>query len=268
MKSPYTESCRRDNISSVFLFSRSPIAFLLEQYEVRPILFGFLFFMVIYSFSDTSKVKVCIIGAGIVGLSVALKLTEAYGSSVDITVTAELFTQQTTSYGSGGLWEPYAILGTPDEDLNRWGKEAFNHFRDEHVKTTCLQSGVQLLTCYTLLEEHQDDTPPSWSDIVYNFSKLSKHDLEKMKIPSKYTKGYTFGTYVIDQKYYLQYIMKKLQGFGVRFVQRKINNLSEIINDKSCGGYDCVINCCGLGAYSLLNDQSMYPIRGQVLRVK
>lgn len=140
---------------------------------------------------------------------------------------------------------------------------AFEHFRDEYVKPTCEKAGVQLMTAYNLFEEHQDDTPPSWSDIVFNFQRLTQEDIRKMGLPSRFVKGYTFGTYVVDQKYYLQYITKLLEEAGVKFVQRKVTNISDVTSD-----YECVINCCGLGSYSVANDKDMYPIRGQVLRVK
>jgi glycine/D-amino acid oxidase-like deaminating enzyme len=55
--------------------------------------------------------KVAVIGAGVVGLSVAIKLKEEFGSAVDVTIIAETFFQGTTSFGSGGFWEPYAIAG-------------------------------------------------------------------------------------------------------------------------------------------------------------
>lgn len=119
------------------------------------------------------------------------------------------------------------------------------------------------MSVYTLLEEHQDGNPPAWKDIVYNFQLLTNEDLRRMGLPAKYVKGYTFGTFVVDQKYYLQYITKYLQVRGVKFVQQKLNNLSDVYSD-----YECVINCCGLGSYSVANDKEMYPIRGQVLRVR
>ena len=56
--------------------------------------------------------QVIIIGAVIVGLSTAYRLRQIYSEKdVRITVMADSFLQQTTSYGSGGLWEPYAIEG-------------------------------------------------------------------------------------------------------------------------------------------------------------
>ena len=60
--------------------------------------------------------NVAIIGAGTIGLSVAenlLKEVSMLGcpSELKITIIAEYFYDKTTSYGSGGLWEPYQIAG-------------------------------------------------------------------------------------------------------------------------------------------------------------
>lgn len=154
--------------------------------------------------------------------------------------------------------------GTPDELINYWGKVAFDHFRDLYNGPDGAASGVQLMTTYQLLEAHQDDTPPSWHEIVYNFQPLTTADLRSMDVPPKYTKGYSFGTFVVDQKYYLQYITKILKSNGVNFVQQRVNGLSDPI----LHGYDCVVNCTGLGAKEFLSDNEMYPIRGQVLRIK
>lgn len=183
---------------------------------------------------------------------------------MNVTIIAEAFLNQTTSFGSGGLWEPYQIAGTPDELVNEWGKFAFDHFLQLFRSEDAAEAGVQLLTAYNVLEEHQDLTPPSWQDIVFNFKQLEEADLIQMGLPKKYVKGFTFGTLVITQKYYMQYLTRILRERHVCFEQRKISSLDEF-ND---GVYDVVINCTGLGAAVLLDDQEMYPIRGQVLRVR
>ena len=67
------------------------------------------------------KKHIAIIGAGTVGLSVALKLLETYDhETIQITIIAAEFLSQTTSYGSGGLWEPYQIAGTSESKINEW----------------------------------------------------------------------------------------------------------------------------------------------------
>ena len=55
--------------------------------------------------------NIVIIGAGVVGLSCAHQILAKLGDNVHITVISEGFTNQTTSFGSGGLWEPYQIAG-------------------------------------------------------------------------------------------------------------------------------------------------------------
>ena len=47
----------------------------------------------------------------------------------------------------------------------------------------------------------------------------------------------------------------------VRFVQKRLRNLDELIHEE----YDFVINCTGVGARFLVNDTNIRPISGHVL---
>jgi hypothetical protein len=62
-----------------------------------------------------------------------------------------------------------------------------------------------------------------------------------MEIPSTYTTGFSFGTFVVDPKYYLRFEMNKLKSRGVRMIQKRVNNISELFNQ----GYDVIVNCSG-----------------------
>jgi len=119
------------------------------------------------------------------------------------------------------------------------------------------------MTAYQICEEHQCLEEPSWRDIVFHYTLLTNDDLRSMGLPSSYVKGYSFGTFVVDQKYYMQYLTNKLNGYGVTFVQQRLQSIDEIADN-----FDCVINCSGLGSAALVADGDMYPIRGQVLRIK
>lgn len=46
-------------------------------------------------------------------------------------------------------------------------------------------------------------------------------------------------------------------------LQHKVENLQELCGQK----YDAVINCSGVQARNLVDDSSVQPVRGQVLRV-
>ena len=150
--------------------------------------------------------------------------------------------------------------------MNRWGKVAWDHFLELYYSDECGEAGVQLLPLYQLFTAEQEVITPSWADIVFNFTHLSADEVKKLRLPGNFNKAWTFNTLVIEQKYYLSWMMKRLEILGVKFKQRKVASLDEFVDQ----GYDAVINCAGLGSYELIKDDKsqMYPIRGQVLRIK
>ncbi len=60
--------------------------------------------------------KVCVVGAGIIGISTAVSILEST-PNVEVTVLAEKFSPDTTSSGIGGLWFPYLAEKTPQESI-------------------------------------------------------------------------------------------------------------------------------------------------------
>jgi glycine/D-amino acid oxidase-like deaminating enzyme len=206
-----------------------------------------------------------------VGLSQALRIKEELGTEAEVTLIADKFLSETTSCGSGGLWEPYQIAGTPDEKVNVWGKVAFDHFLELLHGPDAARAGVQLLTAYNLMQQQDTYVEPSWKDIVFNFRKLEAVDLAQMGFPARFTQGFTFGTLVIEQRLYMDWLMNLLRSkWGVTFRQQRIESLEEFTSPSGEGAaFDIVINCTGIGAGKLLGkEDDVYPIRGQVLRVK
>lgn len=62
--------------------------------------------------------KIAIIGAGVVGLSSAVKIAEYVKTNgdIDVCLLSETFSPDTTGDGSAGLWGPYLISDTaPDK---------------------------------------------------------------------------------------------------------------------------------------------------------
>jgi len=229
--------------------------------------------------SGPPPTRIAIIGAGTVGLSVALAALEDLPrqvGSIELTIIAEHFLEETTSYGSGGLWEPYQIAGTPEEQVNEWGRVSFQHFLSLLHGPEAGRAGVQLLTAYSLFEQGMDTSVPSWKDIVFNYTELDAANVAQMGLPPRFVAAHSFGTLVIEQKYYMQYLMNELSsasasGGGrvkVSYVHKRIDSLQDFV-DQHHLQYDAIVNCTGLGAGKLLGkEEDTYPIRGQVLRVK
>ncbi|XP_020631851.1 D-amino-acid oxidase-like isoform X1 [Orbicella faveolata] len=74
--------------------------------------------------------------------------------------------------------------------------------------------------------------------------------------------GYSFRTLFFNGKQYNPWLLERFQRLGGSVVKKTIHSLDEL-----AGLYDVVVNCSGMRARELVNDLSMDPVRGQVLRV-
>jgi D-amino-acid oxidase len=61
--------------------------------------------------------KIVVIGAGVNGLSAAVKLAEHFYNSAQVTLISDELTPNTTGDGSAGLWGPYLCGDTPEEKI-------------------------------------------------------------------------------------------------------------------------------------------------------
>lgn len=55
------------------------------------------------------KYNIAVLGAGAVGLSTAINIKKAFPNA-NVTIIAEKFHQDTTSYGAGGIFKPSTEL--------------------------------------------------------------------------------------------------------------------------------------------------------------
>lgn len=145
-------------------------------------------------------VRCAVIGAGVVGLSVATQLQDQLstaGCPATVTVMAESFCENTTSYGAGGFWEPYQVGGTPDELINRWGEFSYRQFLRLHTSPHAAEAGIQLFPAHFLFEESEMPyVIPCWKDAVINFKELTPADLRTLALPEKFVGGFSFLTAV------------------------------------------------------------------------
>ena len=62
------------------------------------------------------KNKVCVIGAGIIGLPTAVHIIEGI-PDVEVTIISDKFSPETTGDGAAGWWEPYLPGDNPPERM-------------------------------------------------------------------------------------------------------------------------------------------------------
>lgn len=100
-----------------------------------------------------------------------------------------------------------------------------------------------------------------YRDLVPNFRRLQGKELDKLGGPWRY--GCFHSTVVIEPRIYMKYLTDQFEKAGGIIKTQTVERMSDLKND-----YTIVVNCTGLGSMKLVGDQSMAPVRGQLVRVR
>lgn len=195
------------------------------------------------------KKSILVLGAGVSGLSTGITLLKA---GYLVTVWAKDLPPNTTSNQAAAIWWPY--LCYPREKAIPWAKSSLRFFKEHLLPDPA--SGCALTMVHDLQEQPVDN--PWWADAVDNWRKI-----DKAKLPVGYVDGYEVESIVIDTSVYMQYLVNWFKQLGGELIQREVNDIQQ-----GFAFSDMIINCTGLGSRSLVNDQSVYPVRGQIVRVR
>lgn len=189
--------------------------------------------------------NVLVIGAGVSGLSCALRLLQA-GHYVDIW-TREL-PQDTTSTVAAALWFPY--LAEPAKRVLPWSASTYTELvrLTEHPET-----GVIMRDGYEIFRQRQAEEP-WWRSAVPSYRRASADEL-----PSGFVDGNFASVPVIDMSIYLGWLEREVRAHGAMFTQRSVGDITD-----ADGVADVVVNCTGLGAREVSHDFEVYGVRGQV----
>jgi len=188
-----------------------------------------------------------VVGAGVIGLTTAIRLQEA-GFAVRI-VTRER-PADTTSAVAAAVWYPYEVH--PRSRVVPWSqatREALTPLADDP------STGVMMTTFVELFDTPVDD--PWWKSAVPSFRRATGDDLKP-----GYVDGYVIDVPLMEPATYLPYLEQRFTNGGgmIGLVPGGIDDLRTL-------DAPLIVNCTGLGARTLCDDEAVYPIRGQVVRV-
>ncbi len=184
------------------------------------------------------------VGAGVVGLTCAVRLLEA-GHRVD--VVARDLPLETTSAVAAALWYPYRAL--PQDKVTRWATTSYAVF--DALADTDPESGVRMMLGTEVFATPQPDPVVG----------RRRPGLDReTSLPDGYADGWTFATPVVEMPVYLPWLADRVAGLGGTLTRMNLRALPE--------GADLVVNCSGLGARLLGADRSVVPVRGQVVYVE
>ncbi len=185
--------------------------------------------------------RVIVVGAGVIGLSCAVRLLEA-GHRVD--VVARDLPRETTSSVAAALWYPFRAL--PQDRVTAWAATSYEVF----AELAAHDCGVTMRTGTELLPTASPD--PWWASAVPS--------LTRVEPAAGYADAWSFVAPVIEMPTYLSWLADRVEALGGTLTRLNLASLP--------AGGDVVVNCSGLGSRLLGSDSSVTPVSGQVVYVE
>ena len=192
-----------------------------------------------------TNAPIAVIGCGVIGLTSAIRLQE---QGFPVTIFAKATPPHTTSDVAAAYWAPGAALG--GERMKSWALIGLTVLRELAADP---MNGVFLTDLYELTDESHA-LPPAGLP-------MPTQTIAPGAFPAPWS-GYCVHVPRIDVPIYMPRLLDRFLAAGGVVKPVAIEDFAALT-----GAYRIVINCAGLGAQPLTGDE-MYPIRGQVIRVR
>ncbi|HEY0641496.1 MAG TPA: FAD-dependent oxidoreductase [Pseudonocardiaceae bacterium] len=190
--------------------------------------------------------RVRVVGAGVIGLSCAVRLREA---GADVEVVAERRGPGTTSAVAAAMWYPYHV--GPLDQVRTWGRATLAELTalaGDPATGVTVRQGVQRLR--TAAEY------PGWACDVPGFRVLAEPS-------SRYVGAWSFAAPVADTSVYLAWLGGRLAELGGVVREERVASEEEALS-----GVDVAVLATGVGAGALPGDATVTGGHGQVVRVR
>jgi D-amino-acid oxidase len=196
--------------------------------------------------------RVTVVGAGVIGLSCALRLLEARHR---VDVLARELPRETTSAVAAAIWYPFRAW--PQQRVLAWSRTSYDVFAAVAAEEP--DSGVVLREGTEVVARPVDGVreQPWWADAVPDLH-------ETLDVPGGYDGGWTFTAPVVEMPIYLDWLATRVLETGGTITRLNLHGLPR----PGGGGPDAVVDCAGMGAKFLAADPSLHPVQGQVVLVE
>jgi len=203
-----------------------------------------------------------VLGSGVIGLTTALALLEA---SDRVRVVADTPVEATTSHLAAGIWFP-TQAGPPDRVAD-WSRRTYRIFAAEAA--TGAVPGVLMRESLMLYADGLPEITPDWAASVGAVRPATAAEL-----PPGYRAGLRFAVPLADMPVYLPWLRRRIQDLGAELITAQVESLDGLLRNslrnslRDIGGpTDAIVNCTGLAAREVAGDPSVFPVRGQIIRV-
>jgi D-amino-acid oxidase len=187
-------------------------------------------------------VRVVVVGAGVVGLTCAVRLAEA---GHEAHVLARDLPPVTTSAVAAALWYPYRAL--PQDRVTAWSARTYQVLTELARQPG---TGVRIREGVELLGPDAPDLP-WWRAAVPGLTTVPD------PAPG-YRRGWRLGLPVAEMDVYLDHLVARLEQAGGTLTRHWLAELPAA---------GIVVNASGLASRALAGDTTLHPVRGQVVKV-
>lgn len=188
--------------------------------------------------------RVIVVGAGVVGLSCAVRLLEA-GHRVD--VVARDLPLETTSAVAAAVWSPYVDQQDRVLDWARHAYDAFAGLAADEATGVVLRDGTEVF---------REAAPAPWWSAALPAGAGPDRETQ---LPEGFASGWTMRVPVVEMPVYLRWLSGRVERLGGTITRM---NLSALPGPDD--GVGIVVNASGLAARHFAADPGVVPVRGQV----
>jgi D-amino-acid oxidase len=185
-------------------------------------------------------VDVLVIGAGVIGLTTAIRAAEA---GMEVRVLAADPPRETTSAVAGAMVGP--LLTPPGDRSRAWAQATI----DELI-TGPVSPGVRVTR--GMLAARPAGMLPPFAEEIPGFRLCAPEEL-----PPGFGTGFWVELPLVDTPIYLDHLVERLQAAGGELELGRVASLAD-----AARAAPRVANCAGLGARELVPDPTLQPVRG------
>ena len=206
-----------------------------------------------------------VIGAGVIGLTTALRLVE---SGTRVTIYANDFPAETRSARATGVWSPSSRVALADNTdaafVERWKGWAARSYTRHQQMVGLADDPVEYVTQYNLpggsnprtrpsrsylaLDRQLDVIGPRWTTLDGTNNPFGDEDVRSGPVM-------TFNVARYTDRLARQFLLR-----GGRMVRRGFADRAEVLALPEA----VIVNCMGYGARAIWGDDSLVPVRGQI----
>lgn len=204
--------------------------------------------------------NVCVIGAGVSGLTSAIRLAE---DKHTVTIVAKEHGRETTSSVAAAFWYPFWMGHEPVHDWYDWNWAAETYRKLETLPRTP-ETGISKVRLneyfdWTMLDDEIERVIKEmwWQNKEWNLPdldfqpQLDAQDVSRRKVKDfRFKRGISFRTFVVNMEDYLSYLREWAKRLHVKIEEpRSVNRIFDLLTE-----YDTVVNCSGIGAKILVDE--------------